>query len=162
MITISKKINFSTNPKIKMINKEIKEILKLKTPLTEEKISKLRAGDMVYLSGMVIGARDAAHKRMIKSIEEKTELPVDLKNEVIFYIGPSPIPQGKISGSIGPTTSARMDSMTEPLLKLGLKAMIGKGSRSENLRYLLKKYKAVYFAAPGGIAAFLSTKVKEI
>jgi len=135
---------------------------KLNTPLTEEKIKNLRAGDAVYLNGTILGARDAAHTRFIKSIASQEKLPVNLKNSTIFYVGPSPAPPGGKSGSIGPTTSARMDKLTEPLLKKGLKATIGKGSRSDNLKKLLKKYKSVYFITIGGIAAYLSTKVKNI
>jgi len=112
---------------------------KLSTPLTEEKIKNLKAGDTVYLNGTILGARDAAHKRFVKSIASHENLPVDLKNSTIFYVGPSPAPPGKKSGSIGPTTSARMDNLTEPLLKKGLKATIGKGRRSDNLKCLLKK-----------------------
>jgi len=135
---------------------------RLKTPLTEDKIKKLKAGDTIYLSGTIFGARDMAHKRIISAIENNQKLPVDLKNKTIFYVGPSPTPPGKKSGSIGPTTSARMDNLTEPLLKQGLKAMIGKGRRSNNLKELLQKYKSVYLVSVGGISAYLSTKVNEI
>ncbi len=147
--------------KSKDIKKESNNIT-LDTPLTLEKITPLKAGDMVFLSGTVFGARDIAHKRIIESIKNKVSLPISLKDETIFYLGPSPTPPGKISGSIGPTTSARMDELTEPLLKEGLRAMIGKGKRSENFKNLLVRYKAVYFIAPGGVAAYLSTKVKKI
>lgn len=140
----------------------IKTPIKLKTPLDLKKISKLKAGDIIRLSGTVIGARDAAHKRIISSIKKGEKLPIQLKNATIFYLGPSPAPPGKICGSIGPTTSERMDVYTEPLLKEGLKAMIGKGKRGTGLRELLKKYRAVYFAAPGGVAAYLAKKVKKI
>ncbi len=142
-------------------NKE-QNIHRLSTPLTEEKIKNLKAGDTVYLSGTIISARDAAHKRIVESIISGKKLPVNLKNSTIFYAGPSPTPPGKKSGSIGPTTASRMDSLTEPLLKEGLKAMIGKGRRSKEVVDLLKKYKAVYLVAVGGISAYLSTKVKSI
>ncbi len=135
---------------------------KLTTPLTEEKINKLKSGDIVYLSGTILGARDAAHRRIIAAIRNRKKLPINLKNTTIFYVGPSPTPPGKKSGSIGPTTSARMDDLTEPLLKLGLKAMIGKGRRSSGIKKLLKKYGSVYLVSIGGISAYLSTKVKEI
>ncbi len=137
-------------------------IFKLKTPLTDKKIKNLRAGDRVYLTGTILGARDAAHKRFTECIASHKSLPVDLQNATIFYVGPSPAPPGKKSGSIGPTTSARMDNLTEPLMKMGLKATIGKGRRSDKFKHLLKKYKSVYFVAIGGIAAYLSTKVKNI
>ncbi|MBU4313780.1 MAG: FumA C-terminus/TtdB family hydratase beta subunit [Actinobacteria bacterium] len=135
---------------------------RLSTPLTEEKIRKLKAGDTVYLSGIILGARDAAHKRIVEAIRYHKKLPFDLKNKTVFYVGPSPTPPGKKSGSIGPTTSARMDNLTEPLLKAGLKAMIGKGRRSDKIKELLKKYKSIYLVSAGGISAYLSTKVKDI
>ncbi len=134
----------------------------LSTPLTEEKIKKLKAGDIIYLSGTVYGARDAAHRRIVAALKSGGSLPLNLKDNTIFYVGPSPTPPGKISGSIGPTTSARMDDLTEPLLKQGLKAMIGKGRRSEKIKKLLKKYKSIYLVSIGGISAYLSTKVTEI
>ncbi len=135
---------------------------RLSTPLTEEKIKKLKAGDIIYLSGTIFGARDAAHKRIVEAISCRKKLPFDLKDSTIFYVGPSPTPPGKKSGSIGPTTSARMDNLTEPLLKQGLKAMIGKGSRSNEIKELLKKYKSIYLVSIGGISAYLSTKVRTI
>lgn len=136
--------------------------IKLNTPLERDKIKDLKAGDMVSLSGSLLGARDAAHKRLCSLIENGKETPVNLKNETIFYLGPSPTSPGKRSGSIGPTTSARMDGLTEPLLKAGIIATIGKGSRSPEAKYLFLKYNAVYFIAPGGVAAYLATKVKKI
>ena len=135
---------------------------RLKTPLNTDDIKKLKSGDMVYLSGTIYGARDAAHKRMLKAIDEGGCLPIDLKDIVIFYVGPSPTPPGKNSGSVGPTTSARMDGITEPLLARGVKAMIGKGARSAGLKKMLPVYGAVYFIAIGGIASYLSSRVKDI
>lgn len=134
----------------------------LKTPLNTDKIKKLRCGDMLYLSGIIYGARDAAHNRMLKAIKDGRSLPVELMDITIFYIGPSPTPPGKKSGSIGPTTAARMDNVTEPLLARGMKAMIGKGRRSGALRKMCVKYKSVYLIAIGGIAAYLSLKVSHI
>ncbi len=135
---------------------------RLKTPLSAGDIKKLKSGDMVHLSGTIYGARDAAHKRILKAIDEGAPLPIDLKDIVIFYVGPSPTPPGKNSGSIGPTTSARMDGITEPLLEKGVKAMIGKGVRSAELKKMLPAYGAVYFVAIGGIASYLSSRVKAI
>ena len=135
---------------------------RLKTPLSAQDIKKLKSGDMVHLSGTIYGARDAAHKRILKAIDEGAPLPIDLKDIVIFYVGPSPTPPGKNSGSIGPTTSARMDSITKPLLEKGVKAMIGKGARSTDLKKMLPTYGAVYFIAIGGIASYLSSRVKDI
>jgi len=135
---------------------------RLSTPLAEEKIKKLKAGDIIYLSGTIYGARDAAHRRIIDAVRNGENLPLDLKDKTIFYVGPSPTPPGKKSGSIGPTTSARMDSFTEPLLELGLKAMIGKGRRSKKIKELVKIYRSVYLVSVGGISAYLSTKVEAI
>ncbi len=134
----------------------------LKAPLSTDKIKKLRCGNMLYLSGIIYGARDAAHKRMLSAIKDGRSLPVELKDITIFYVGPSPTPPGKKSGSIGPTTAARMDAITEPLLARGMKAMIGKGRRSAILKKMCKKYKSVYLIAIGGIAAYLSLKVSHI
>ncbi len=136
--------------------------IKLKTPLTLEDISPLRAGDEVLLSGIIYGARDAAHKRLVKNIENNESLPFDPKGSVIFYVGPSPVPPGRKSGAVGPTTSSRMDSMTEPLLKKGLKGIIGKGDRSSAIRKIMEKHKSIYFVAPGGISAILASKIKNI
>lgn len=132
------------------------------TPLKEDKIKKLKAGDILYLSGTIYGARDAAHKRMLGEIEDGIRLPLDLKDITIFYVGPSPTPPGGNSGSIGPTTAARMDSVTEPLLARGLRGMIGKGRRSDALKELCIRYRAVYLIAIGGIAAYLSSRVLKI
>ena len=134
----------------------------LTTPLSKEKVKNLRAGDFFLISGKIIGARDAAHKKILKSIADKENLPLDFSNQVIFYVGPSPTAPGKISGSIGPTTSARMDNMTEPLLKIGVRATIGKGARSDKIKKLCKIYKSVYFITPGGIAAYLAKRVKKL
>ena len=135
---------------------------RLKTPLSTGDIKNLRSGDMVRLSGTIYGARDAAHKRILETIDRGDPLPIDLKDIVIFYVGPSPTPPGKSSGSIGPTTSARMDRITEPLLARGVKAMIGKGVRSAELKKMLPAYGAVYFIAIGGIASYLSSRVESI
>ena len=143
-----------------IISKKTK--LKLKTPLTEEDISYLNAGDEVLLSGIIYGARDAAHKRIIGSIQNNETLPFELKGSVIFYVGPSPVPPGRKSGAVGPTTSARMDSLIEPLLKKGLKGIIGKGDRNDYARELLKKYRCIYFITPGGISAILASKIQGI
>jgi len=135
---------------------------RLKTPLDADKIRILDAGDLVYLSGTVYSARDMAHNRIVKAIKNKQSLPVDLKDITIFYAGPSPTPPGKKSGSVGPTTSIRMDSLTEPLLRRGMRAMIGKGRRSDRLKGLLKKNKAIYLVSVGGISAYLASRVESI
>jgi fumarate hydratase subunit beta len=133
--------------------------LKIETPLTEEIIESLKAGDMVLINGYVYTARDAAHKRLVELITNDAPLPFNIKGQVIYYVGPTPAPPGRVIGSAGPTTSSRMDSYTPLLLSLGLKGMIGKGQRSEEVRQAIQKYKAVYFLATGGAGAFLSRHI---
>lgn len=134
---------------------------KIKLPLTEKQIAKLKIGDEVLLSGMIYTARDQAHKRLVELIKKSRKLPIDLRNQVIYYCGPTKTPKGKIIGSCGPTTSSRMDDFTLPLLKAGLKAMIGKGNRSKEVRGAIKKYKAIYFLTLAGCGALLASKVKR-
>lgn len=125
-------------------------------PLTAEKTKNLKAGDYVYLTGTVYTARDAAHKRLIECLEHGEPLPFDIKNAVIYYMGPSPAREGKIIGSAGPTTSSRMDKYAPALLDLGQKAMIGKGKRDREVIDAIVRNQAVYFAAVGGAGALLS------
>ena len=129
---------------------------KIITPLTDEIVRSLKAGDEVAISGVVYTARDAAHKRLCELIEQDKKLPIPLKGSVIYFVGPTPAPPGKVIGSAGPTTSARMDNFSPILLAAGLKGMIGKGYRSDAVRDALKKYCAVHFAALGGAGALLS------
>jgi len=136
-------------------------MIKITTPLTKEKIIDLKAGQEVLFSGVIYTARDQAHKRLVNMIDEGKELPITLEGNVIYYTGPSPAPFGKVIGSCGPTTSSRMDKYVLPLLKSGVIAMIGKGRRSEEVRNLISKYKAIYFLAPAGCGALISEKVKE-
>lgn len=136
-----------------------RKIVRLHTPLDEKHIAGLRSGDEVLLTGEVFTARDQAHKRLAELIRTKKSLPVSLKNQAIYYCGPTKTPKGKAIGSCGPTTSSRMDKFTEVILSAGVKAMIGKGRRSEQVRGLIKKHKAVYFLATGGAGAFLSKRV---
>ncbi len=136
-------------------------VKRITTPLTDEVVEDLRAGDRVLITGYLYTARDAAHKRMVESIERGEPIPVDLKGQVIYYVGPTPPKPGQVIGSAGPTTAIRMDKYVEPLLRLGLKGMIGKGYRSPQVRDLLKKYKAVYFAAVGGVAVLLKRHIKS-
>lgn len=124
-------------------------------PAGNSSLLNLRAGDRVFISGIIYTARDAAHKRMIK------KLPFDIKGQIIYYAGPTPAPPGKPIGSCGPTTSTRMDVYTPQLLKLGLKGMIGKGKRSDEVVRAIKKHKAIYFIAIGGAGALLSKKIKS-
>ena len=135
---------------------------KIKTPLSKEMIASLHAGDMVLLSGEVYTARDVAHRRLYESLTKGESLPIDLPNAVLFYAAPTPTPPGKIIGSIGPTTSCRMDFFTPKLIENGVRGMIGKGMRSPDVVAALKKYGAVYFGAIGGIAALMSQCVKKM
>jgi len=135
------------------------EIMHLETPLTENKINKLKAGDKIYLSGHLYTARDQAHKKLYELIENNKELPINIENAIIYYTGPAPARPGRVIGPCGPTTSYRMDKYTPALLKMGLKAMIGKGPRSKRVVELIKENKAVYFAATGGAAALLSKRI---
>lgn len=133
---------------------------KIYLPLKEKVIQKLKVGDEVLLSGVIYTARDQAHKKLVATLKKRKKLPLDFKNQVVYYCGPTPAAKGRIIGSCGPTTANRMDKFTLPLLKIGLKAMIGKGARSAEVVQAIKKYKAVYFLAPAGLGALLSTKVK--
>jgi fumarate hydratase subunit beta len=135
---------------------------KIKTPLTAEVITSLHAGDMVLLSGEVYTVRDVAHRRLYEALTKGKKLPFDLQGTVIFYAGPAPTPPGKVIGSIGPTTSYRMDFFTPKLIENGLRGMIGKGNRSLEVVEAIKKHKAVYFGAIGGIAALMSQCVKKV
>ncbi len=128
-------------------------------PFGKEEAVKLRAGDYVYLSGILYTARDAAHKRMQEALQENGELPFDLENNVIYYMGPSPAREGRPIGSAGPTTASRMDKYTPALLDLGLRGMIGKGKRSTAVIEATIRNQAVYFAAVGGAGALLSRSV---
>ena len=131
------------------------------TPLTDEIISNLKSGDEVLISGTIYTARDAAHKKLVDSINSGENLPFDIKNTIIYYVGPSPKKPGDVIGSAGPTTSYRMDAYTPTLLDLGLKGMIGKGSRNKNVVESIKKNHAVYFAAIGGAGALISSTIKS-
>jgi len=139
-----------------------KQMKKITTPLSDDVLKTLKAGDEVLLSGTIYTARDAAHKRLSNHLLLTTDqLPLILKGAVIYYTGPTPEKPGKIIGSCGPTSSYRMDRYTAILLKNGLKATIGKGPRSEEVKKAMEKHKAVYFAAPGGTGALLSKCVKR-
>jgi fumarate hydratase subunit beta len=134
---------------------------KIFLPLTKDIIKTLKQGEMVLLSGPVLTARDAAHKRLRDALKKGKKIPVVLKGETIYYVGPTPHRKGEVIGSCGPTTSSRMDPFTPLLLKHGLIGMIGKGERSKEVNLATKKYKAVYFITIGGAGAYLSEKVKS-
>jgi len=135
--------------------------LNIKTPLDEKTIKKLKAGDQVFITGVIYTARDAAHKRLIEALDKAKKLPFDLTNQTVYYMGPSPAKPGQVIGSAGPTTSGRMDSYAPRLMAAGLKGMIGKGNRSQAVKDAIKKYKAVYFAAIGGAGALISKSIKK-
>jgi fumarate hydratase subunit beta len=128
----------------------------LRPPLSEEAVRELRIGDRVYLSGRLYTARDAAHKRLLQALDRGEELPIPLQGAVIYYVGPTPAPPGRPIGSAGPTTSYRMDPFTPRLYSLGLKATMGKGKRSPEVKQALQQYGGVYLAATGGAGALLS------
>ena len=134
---------------------------KITLPLTDEIIKDLRCGDSVLLSGTIYTGRDDAHMHLIKMIKAQEQLPIELKNLCIYYAGPCPAKPGKVIGSAGPTTSSRMDSMTPVLLDLGMKGMIGKGSRSREVIDSMKKNCCIYFAAIGGAGALLADRIKK-
>ena len=136
--------------------------IKIQTPLTNEVIATLHAGDMVLLSGEVYTARDVAHRRLYEAMMKGENLPIDLQGTVIFYAAPTPTPSRKIIGSIGPTTSYRMDAFTPKLIENGLKGMIGKGNRSPEVVEAINQYGAVYFGAIGGIAVLTAQCVKRV
>jgi len=129
-------------------------------PLTADRISRLRAGDEVLLSGAILTARDAAHQRMFELMRQGKRLPIELKSAAIYYCGPTPARPGMAIGSCGPTTSSRMDVFTPALIGRGLRVMIGKGSRSPDVRRAIRRQKCVYFAVTGGVGALLATKVR--
>ena len=136
-------------------------IKKITTPLTNGIVEDLSIGDSVLITGVIFTGRDSAHKRLIDALDKDGDLPVDLKNQIIYYAGPAPAKPGKPIGSIGPTTSYRMDPFAPRLIAYGLKGMIGKGNRGQEVIEAMKKYKAVYFGAIGGAAALMAKAVKK-
>ena len=133
----------------------------ISAPLRDEDLEKLQAGDRVSITGTVYTARDAAHKKLIELLEQGEQLPVDLQGQIIYYVGPTPTKPGDVIGSAGPTTSGRMDSYTPQILGAGVKALIGKGSRSQGVRDALQQHKAVYLAAVGGAAALIKESITQ-
>ena len=133
----------------------------INVPLSNEDAKALRSGDYVYLTGTIYTARDAAHKRMYEALEKGEKLPIDMMNNIIYYMGPSPAREGRAIGSAGPTTASRMDKYAPRLLDLGLKGMIGKGKRSNEVKDAIVRNGAVYFAAVGGAGALLSRSIVD-
>ena len=134
---------------------------RITTPLTLEKTRDLHCGDNVLISGVIYTGRDAAHKRLVELLQQGKELPLDVKDAIIYYVGPAPAQPGKVIGSAGPTTSYRMDAYAPALLDIGLKGMIGKGKRSPEVVESMKKNGAVYFGAIGGAGALLAKCIKK-
>jgi fumarate hydratase subunit beta len=135
--------------------------IRLKTPLSNDDVDKLKIGDKVLITGVIYTGRDAAHKRLTDLVKEGKELPIDVKGQIIYYVGPAPARPGKPIGSAGPTTSYRMDAYAPKLMELGMKGMIGKGNRAPEVIEAMKKYKAVYFGATGGAGAVLARSIKK-
>ncbi len=137
------------------------EPIRIETPLSDEDVERLKAGDRVLISGVIYTGRDAAHKRLVDLIDRGEELPLDIRGQIIYYVGPTPPRPGKPIGSAGPTSSYRMDSYSPKLMAKGLKGMIGKGMRSKEVIDAMKKYKTVYMAAVGGAAALIARRIKK-
>lgn len=135
--------------------------ISLTTPLTREVVRKLRAGDSCLISGVIYTARDAAHKRLCELVDQGKELPLEIENSIIYFVGPTPARPGEAIGSAGPTTSYRMDAYSPTLIALGQTGMIGKGKRSQAVIDAMKEYGAVYFGAIGGCGALLSRCIKK-
>ncbi len=136
-------------------------MIHITTPLSDEVVLSLKAGDRVELSGIIYSARDATHRKFFETLDRGEPLPFDIRGQVIYYMGPTPPRPGRIIGAAGPTTSSRMDSYTPRLLELGLKGMIGKGKRGKEVREAILKNKAVYFAAIGGAGALAAKRIKK-
>jgi fumarate hydratase subunit beta len=137
------------------------EPIRIEAPLSDEDVERLKMGDRVFISGIIYTGRDAAHQRLVDLIERGEELPFDIRGQIIYYVGPTPPRPGKPIGSAGPTSSYRMDTFSPKLMEKGLKGMIGKGMRSQEVIDAMKKYKAVYMAAVGGAAALIARRIKQ-
>ncbi len=137
------------------------DVIKLTTPLSDADVEKLNIGDRVEITGIIYTGRDAAHKRLVELVKEGKELPFDIKGQIIYYVGPSPAPPGRPVGAAGPTTSYRMDPYAPVLIEAGLKGMIGKGARNQEVIEAMMRFKAVYFAAIGGAGALMAKSIKS-
>ena len=140
----------------------IKDEIRISAPLTDEDIAQLKAGEHVRFYGVIYTARDAAHRRMLAAVEQGEALPIDIKGQIIYYVGPTPPRPGRVIGSAGPTTSVRMDPFTPKLLELGLKMAIGKGGRGPAVQKALQQHKAAYCLAVGGAGALLSKQIRKV
>jgi fumarate hydratase subunit beta len=140
---------------------ETKYMKEIQLPMSEKIVEELRAGDNLLLNGVIYVARDVAHKRLVEALLRRESLPFDIRDQVIYYMGPSPARPGKVIGAAGPTTSGRMDVYTEILIERGLRGMIGKGSRSPGVKQAMQKHKAIYFGAIGGAGALISKTITK-
>ena len=138
------------------------KVVNIKTPIDQKTVESLEAGDQVFITGVIYSARDSAHKRLVEALDRKEKLPLDVKNQIIYYMGPAPAKPGYATGSAGPTTSGRMDPYSPRLMAEGLKGMIGKGNRTQAVKDAMKKYKAVYFITYPGCGALLSKSVERM
>lgn len=137
-------------------------VIKITTPLSDKVVNSLKSGDQVSINGILYTARDAAHKRLIDLLDKGEALPFDIKDQIIYYVGPAPAKPGAIIGSAGPTTSYRMDPYAPRLMEVGMKGMIGKGNRSQSVIDAMVKYKSIYFAAIGGAGALVARSIKKV
>jgi fumarate hydratase subunit beta len=142
-------------------NLKMSDAIRLTPPLSDADVERLRSGDRILLSGAIYTGRDAAHKRLTDLIQAGKVLPIDIQGQIIYYVGPSPAKPGMAVGAAGPTTSYRMDAYAPELIRLGLKGMIGKGARNQDVKDAMAKYKAVYFAAIGGAGALMAQAIKK-
>jgi fumarate hydratase subunit beta len=143
------------------MEKKLADSINITSPIEPEVIEKFKVGDRVLISGVLFTARDAAHQRLVKAITDGDKLPFNIKGQTLYYMGPSPARPGQVIGSAGPTTSGRMDAYTPPLLRAGLKAMIGKGDRSAEVKESIKKNHAIYLVTFGGAGALLAKAIKK-
>jgi fumarate hydratase subunit beta len=137
------------------------EAIRIEAPLSDEDVERLKVGDRVLIKGVIYTGRDAAHKRLFDLIEKGEELPFDISGQIIYYVGPTPARPGKPTGSAGPTSSYRMDPYSPKLMEKGLRGMIGKGMRSRDVIYAMRKFKAIYMAAVGGAGALIARRIKK-
>ena len=137
------------------------DAIRLTPPLSDADVESLKIGDRVLISGAIYTGRDAAHKRLIDLVQAGKPLPIDIQGQIIYYVGPSPAKPGRAVGAAGPTTSYRMDAYAPELIRLGLKGMIGKGARGQDVRDAMEEFKAVYFAAIGGAGALMAQAIKK-
>jgi fumarate hydratase subunit beta len=152
---------YNCRAKGRPMEKTLTETLNITSPLAADVAAGLTVGTRVRISGVIYTGRDAAHKRLVASLDAGEEMPVDLRGQTIYYVGPSPAPPGHVIGSAGPTTSSRMDVFTPRLMEAGLRAMIGKGGRSAEVRTAIQRHGGVYFVAVGGAAALIARSIKR-